>query len=91
MIKVWETKSTSRDVYWTMKDHFGSVTSVTWGQLGENEVLASSSILGDLYIHSITNKTVQETFSTKNQDGVNMVRVSPENKVAACTNSGSVM
>lgn len=91
VVKVWETKSNSKEVFLNLKYHFGAVSSVCWGSFGENEILASANILGDLYLNSLKGGDVLETLTTKNQDGVNMVRISPENKLAVCTNSGSVM
>lgn len=35
VVKVWETKSNSRDIYLNLKEHFGSVSSVCWGNLGD--------------------------------------------------------
>lgn len=44
-----------------------------------------------MYLNSIKNGDVLETFTTKNQDGINMVKISSESKLAVCTNSGSIM
>jgi WD40 repeat protein len=36
VVKVWETKSNNRDIHLNLKEHFGAVNSVCWGNSGNN-------------------------------------------------------
>lgn len=36
VVKIWETKSNSKEVYLNLKQHFGAVNSICWGNGGEN-------------------------------------------------------
>jgi hypothetical protein len=60
----------------TLKSHFGSVTSLAWSK--NDDILASSSVMGDIFLNSIKNGTgnIVESFSVKNQEGINMIRFS---------------
>ena len=49
-VKIFEMKS-NRSEYLTLKSHFGSVTSVAWAK--NDEIIASSSIMGELFLHSM--------------------------------------
>lgn len=92
LVKIWDMKSAKKEVPLVLRSHFGSVTSVAWSK--SDDILASSSIIGDVFLNSVTNGNVVESFSSKGQEGINMIRFSQgesHNRLGACTSSGSVL
>ena len=75
-----------------LKGHVGAITSLAWAN--HEEIIASSSTCGDVYLHDVATGAIRETFSFKMQEGINQIRVSEGEsykRLASCTNSGSIM
>ena len=74
------------------------ITSLAWfknlkNELQGNDILASSSSSGDIYLHSNKHGTFQEIMALKLQEGINCIRSSESvdySRLAACTNAGSL-
>lgn len=94
-LKEKETKKAPLQI----KSHIGAITSLAWiksyqKNSSAGEILASSSSIGDIYLHSLKNNAVVETMSSKSQEGINAIRISESEehcRMAACTNAGSVL
>lgn len=101
VVKLWDLrgdKNQKDQSTLQIRSHMGSITSFAWiktlkGEAFGSEILASSSLSGDIYIHS--NKTgefLQANF-LKMQEGVNCIRASESTdycRLAACTNGGTL-
>lgn len=75
-----------------LRSHFGAVTSVAWSRA--DDVLASSSVIGDVVLNSVSNGNIVQSFSTNGKEEVSMIRFSQgstHNRIGGCTNNGSVM
>jgi WD40 repeat protein len=70
LVKIWDMKN-HKQVYSTIKSHVGQVTSLSWiknsGIEKGPEILASSSTIGDIFLHSIKTSNIIETLNAKNQ------------------------
>lgn len=92
-VKIWDMKNIKeREPMKKLKGHVGAVTSLAW--VGQEEIIASSSTCGDVYLHDVATGAIRETLSSKMQEGINNIRVSEGEafkRLAACTNSGSVL
>jgi WD40 repeat protein len=92
LVKIWDMRSSNKEVPTVLRSHFGSVTSVAWSKL--DDVVASSSMIGDIFLNSARNGNVIENFASKSQESINMIRFSQgdtHNRLGACTSSGSVL
>ena len=65
----------------------GAVSSIAW--FSNEEVIASSSISGDILLHSVKTGSLLESFKTR--DSINNIKLAADKKIAACTNSGSIL
>jgi protein NEDD1 len=65
VVKIWDMKSATKEVPMTLRSHFGSVTSVAWSKL--DDIVASSSMIGDIFLNSAKNGNVIENFASKGQ------------------------
>ena len=90
MVKVWDLKSKTLSSKY--KAHFGAITSVDWHN--NDNILASSSIVGDIVLHNITNTNGLPiaNFNQKSSNGVKMIKFSPFIKeyLASASNDGTV-
>jgi len=92
LVKIWDMRSTTKEVPIVLRSHFGSVTSVAWSKF--DDIVASSSMIGDIFLNSARNGNVIENFASKGQDSINMIRFSQSethNRLGACTSSGGVL
>lgn len=65
LVKIWDMKSTTKEVPNVLRSHFGAVTSVAWSK--QEDIIASSSIIGDIFLNSARNSNVIENFASKGQ------------------------
>lgn len=88
LIKIWDLKK--RTLLSKYKSHFGGITSVNWHI--NDQILASSSIVGDIVLHNTTNGLPIANFTQKLSNGVKIVKFSPfiKNYLASAGNDGTV-
>lgn len=90
LVKIWDMKS--RSIQSKYKAHFGAITSIDWHN--NDNIVASSSIVGDIVLHNIANSNGLPiaNFNQKASNGVKMIKFSPFIKeyLASASNDGSV-
>ena len=79
-----------RTVHSRFKAHFGPITSIDWHI--QDNIVASSSLIGDIVLHNIQNGMQIANFNQKSSNGVKMIKFSPFIKeyLAAASNDGTV-
>ena len=65
LVKIWDMKGTTKEVPLVVRSHFGSVTSVAWSKF--DDIVASSSMIGDIFQNSARNGNVIENLASKSQ------------------------
>lgn len=80
LVKIWDMKN-HKHVYSTIKSHVGSVSSIAWikslgTEKAQGEIISSASSIGDIYLHSVKTGNIVETLHTRNQEGINQIKVS---------------
>lgn len=72
------------------KAHYGAISSVDWHS--NDTILASSSIVGDIILHNISNGVTIADFKQKATTGIKMIKFSPLVKeyLGAASNDGTV-
>ena len=65
-VKVWDMKNTKeREPIKKLKGHVGAITSLACAN--HEEMIASSSTCGDIYLHDVVTGAIRETFASKMQ------------------------
>eukprot|EP01017_Pseudomicrothorax_dubius_P024493 TRINITY_DN2602_c0_g1_i2.p1 TRINITY_DN2602_c0_g1~~TRINITY_DN2602_c0_g1_i2.p1 ORF type:complete len:371 (+),score=30.17 TRINITY_DN2602_c0_g1_i2:159-1271(+) len=88
IVKLWDLKR--RALSNSFKSHLAGITSVAWN--GNDTILASSSLSGDIILHNVSSGIPIANFTQKNSQGVRMVRYATQRKnvLASAGNDGTV-
>ena len=65
----------------------GAVSSLAW--FSNEKAIASASISGDIFLNNIKTGGVMDSFKVR--DSINQIKLATDQRIAACTNSGSVL
>jgi WD40 repeat protein len=61
LVKIWDMRRSEKEADLVLKSHIGAVTSVAWSR--SDDIIASSSVSGDVVLNSVGNGDVVERFS----------------------------